>query len=66
MSGDLTWAYTELGLPPSPDVTMQQAKEAYRQRAKATHPDSSGGQGNEAFNRLGQAYKAVSEHLASR
>ena len=56
------WALRELGLDGSASPTPEQAKAAYRSRAKALHPDSGGDAA--AFQRLGEAWKAVERHGA--
>ena len=59
--GPPAWALKELGL--SAGASLGDAKAAYRTRAKELHPDSGGAQADEAaFQKLGQAWKAVQEH----
>ena len=55
------WALDELGVGPSP--TLSEAKRAYRERAKACHPDSGVAADAEAFKRLQLAWEHVQQHL---
>ena len=62
------WALDELGL--SASSTLSEAKHAYRERAKACHPDSSSASAAsaddlnaEAFKRLQKAWAHVETHL---
>ena len=61
-SGPPTWALRELGLRvPDSDARpfdLDEAKAAYRTKARAVHPDAAGGDGA-AFKRLTQAWEAV-------
>lgn len=67
---NLAWAYAELGLQ-SGSITEACAKEAYRQRAKETHPDRRTANqqqvtSDEAFKRLSLAYEAVLADLGTK
>ena len=62
----LAWAMRELGLNPAHGAlpTYADAKAAYRERAKAVHPDSgSAGADAEAFKRVSEAWDAVKSQL---
>ena len=56
MNGPPQWALNELGLPA--DASMSAAKAAFRERAKASHPDSPGGD-EAAFKRVTAAWDAM-------
>ena len=63
--GPPAWALHELGLSNSAGLfALDEAKRAYKQRAKALHPDSGGN--DAAFKRLGEAYRLVQEHCSSK
>ena len=59
LNGPPQWALNELGLPA--DASMSAAKAAFRERAKASHPDSPGGD-EAAFKRVTAAWEAVQKH----
>ena len=59
LNGPPQWALNELGLPA--DASMSAAKAAFRERAKASHPDSPGGD-EAAFKRVNAAWEAVQKH----
>ena len=59
--GPPAWALKELGLPPTLMPSLDEAKTAYRARAKALHPDAPGGGNETAFKRLSAAWDAVQQ-----
>ena len=62
-SGAPAWALKTLGLNASEAPTREEAKRAFRERAKQVHPDSGGD--DAAFQRLQQAWQAVKPHLSA-
>ena len=57
--GPPAWALKELGLPTNSVPSLDEAKKAYRARAKAVHPDAADGGDEAAFKRLSAAWDAV-------
>jgi len=51
-------AYEQLGI--SPDASVTEVRDAYRSRAKETHPDRGGS--SEAFKQLQEAYATAKDH----
>ena len=68
-SSQLASAYSELRIPSAnwASVTAAEAKEAYRVRAKETHPDAGGSSADEtAFKRIAAAYDTVLQDIKRR